>query len=119
MVRKLVSRIAGAMVALAMVAGLVVGTTSTALAADVRDFTLVNSIGATIRYVYVSPSDVTDWGNDVLGADVLLPGRRMNITFSRVRPGTCYYDIKVVTNVRTEGVLKSVNLCEMSTVTFH
>src|SRR3712207_5253889 len=51
---------------------LVVAGTSTAFA-DPRDFTLINNTGQVITEVYVSPSNQTDWGEDVLGRDVLMP----------------------------------------------
>lgn len=116
--RTLLVRLSGVMVALAMLAVLALGTTSTALAADPRDFTLVNATGQTIREVYVSPSSDPNWGSDVLRDDVLPAGRRITITFTRFRPGNCFYDIKVVTRGGGEGVLRDVNLCETGTVTF-
>lgn len=117
--RTFVSRLNAALVALAALVVVFMGTTSTALAADPRDFTLINATGVTIRYVYVSPSYETDWGSDVLGDDVLPAGRRLTITFNRFRSGNCFYDIKVVTALGGEGVMKQVNLCNTNTVTFH
>ena len=117
--RTLVSRLNVAMVALAALVVIFMGTTSTALAADPRDFTLINATGATIRYVYVSPTYESDWGSDVLGDDVLPAGHRLTITFSRFRAGNCFYDVKVVTDRGGEGVMKNVNLCTTNTITFH
>ncbi len=86
--------------------------------ADPRDFTLVNESSVTIGYAYVSSSDVSDWEEDVLGSDVLLPGQRVNITFSNFRPGNCSYDIKVVGMGGETGYLWAVDLCSTATVTF-
>src|SRR5687767_10265148 len=46
------------------------------------DFTLVNDTGLTINEFYVSPSNNDEWGEDVLGRDVLAHGERLDITFS-------------------------------------
>lgn len=108
------SRVAGAMLALLMV----VATASTA-SADPRDFTLINNTGTIISEVYVSPSNTMDWGDDVLGLDILLPDETVDISFQRFTPGTCLYDIKVVTDEGNEGMLPLVDLCETYTVTFN
>ncbi len=108
------SRVAGAVLALLMV----VVTTSTAFA-DPRDFTLVNSTGTILSEVYVSPSNVTDWGEDVLGRDVLMPDETVEIVFQKFTPGNCLYDVKVITDEGNEGLLTQVNLCETHTVTFN
>lgn len=111
--RLLTNRILGIAMAVA-----VIGFTSPVAHADQRDFTLVNNTGATIEFVYVSPSNVTDWGEDVLGRSVLLDGEDVFIYFSRFSPDSCLYDIKVVTDEGDEGVLNQVNLCEVDTVRF-
>lgn len=87
--------------------------------ADPRDFTLVNEHPTvTITHVYVGPSSSDDWGEDILGRDVLLPGESVFIYFERFTPGDCFYDIKVVYADGDEGILWAVNLCETDTVTF-
>jgi len=91
----------------------------TAAYADPRDFELINNTGADIHNVYVSPSNLTDWGPDILGRDILPDGDSVTITFARFSPGNCLYDIKVVTENGDEGTLGQVNLCETDTVTFH
>jgi hypothetical protein len=47
------------------------------------DFTLLNRTGVTIMELYVSPDDVDDWEEDVLGRDVLKHNASVDITFSR------------------------------------
>ncbi len=87
--------------------------------ADERDFTLVNGGNTVITHVYVSPSEARDWGDDILGRDVLNPGESVFIYFSRYDAGSCFYDIRVLgRNGAEEGVLNRVNLCATDTVTF-
>ena len=109
----MMGRLAGVVLALMMV----VVTTSTAFA-DPRDFDLINATGQVITEVYVSPSNQTDWGDDVLGRDVLMPDESVQIVFQKFIPGNCLYDIKVITESGAEGELTQVNLCETHTVTF-
>jgi hypothetical protein len=97
---------------------LVVASTATAFA-DPRDFTLINNTSQVITEVYVSASNQTDWGEDVLGRDVLMPGENVDIAFQRFTPGDCLYDVKVITESGAEGELGQVNLCETTTVTFN
>jgi hypothetical protein len=84
--------------------------------ADQRDFTLVNRSSQTIRNVYVSASDHRSWEEDVLGSDVLLSGRRLNIRFSG--GGGCIYDLRIVTMSGSEATRYGMNLCTTTTVTY-
>jgi len=86
--------------------------------ADPRDFTLRNRSDVDISYVYVSASAQDDWGDDVLGEDILPAGDSVDITFDRFDGETCNYDIKVVGSGGELGYLYKVDLCRISTVTF-
>ena len=104
-----------------MMMALAVAASSGHARADQRDFTLINgSASVTIMHVYVSASDLNDWGEDVLGQDVLLPGESVTILFSGFdgEEGTCLYDIRVVGQGGEEGVLYQIDLCSTDTVTF-
>ena len=86
--------------------------------ADPRDFTLRNRSDIDIAYVYVSPSNENDWGDDVMGDDVLFASDSVDISFDSFDGSTCVYDIKVVGVGGEEGYLYKVNLCSVSVVTF-
>src|SRR5216683_146665 len=83
--------------------------------ADPRDFVLENdSATSFIYHVYVTRTDSTTWGHDVLGSDVLPPGYHTTIRFNSNYLDTCFYDIVVVTD---DGVRKrhnNANLCLVS-----
>jgi hypothetical protein len=116
--RWLTARVLGAALAVSMI----VVSASPAAAADPRDFDLINNTGMTIDYIYVSPTSVDDWGDDVLGQDVLDHGQVVHITFpgGRVKGEDCIFDIKVMlTDEGKEGKLDSVDLCATRTVTFN
>lgn len=89
------------------------------VSADPRDFTLINGSDRVITHVYVQPTGPDDdWGDDVLGRDVLLPGEEVFIYFTRFTPDNCFYDIKVVADDGGEGEMLNVDLCSTLTVTF-
>ncbi|MFN0073762.1 MAG: hypothetical protein ACKVVP_19960 [Chloroflexota bacterium] len=114
MFRSLSLGLTGIFVALAMLV-----FTSPAAYADQRDFTLINSTGQIITHVYVGPSNIVEWGEDILGRSILENGENVFIYFSRFDPSSCLYDVKVLTDSGAEGVLYQINLCEIDTVTFN
>jgi hypothetical protein len=74
-------------------------------------FRLNNRSGVTINEVYVSSSQVSNWGQDQLGANVLAPGRTLTI---RLPNGQCINDIKMVfANGRTLERMR-VNTCNIT-----
>ena len=86
--------------------------------ADPRDFELDNNGSVDIAYVYVSPSATDDWGDDLMGTDVLPSGQSVNINFAKFDGSTCQYDVKVVGVGGEQGYLYKVDLCSVTTVTF-
>jgi hypothetical protein len=113
--RWLTTQVFGAALALTMV----VASVSTAFA-DPRDFELVNASGRDIAEIYVAPSNMDDWGDNLIPEMKVLPnGNAVPIAFQRYTEGDCYYDIKVITTDGAEGEMNQVNLCETTTVTFN
>lgn len=51
--------------------------------AQVFDFTVHNATGYDIDSVYVAPADDDDWGDDVMGEEVLEDGQSVEIQFSK------------------------------------
>src|SRR5436190_18963382 len=86
--------------------------------ADPRDFNVVNGTSVVLTHVFVSPSDTQDWGDDIMGRDVLNPAETVNVTFAKFDGSTCLYDVKVVGQAGESGVLYKVDLCSVTTVTF-
>jgi hypothetical protein len=86
--------------------------------ADLRDFTLRNRSDVDIAYVYVSPSAADEWGDDIMGVDILPAGESIDVTFDPSLDFTCVYDVKVVGTGGELGYLYKVDLCTVTTVTF-
>lgn len=78
-------------------------------------FWLQNNTGQTIQSAYVSPSRISDWGPDILGASVLPPGQRVWVT-----PNTtdCQIDVRVTYQGGGEDRRMGVNACSLTTITF-
>lgn len=102
------------------VAGLavVIFATVTLHAAQNRklDFKLINKTGLTIEEVYVSPSNDDEWGEDVMGKDVLKNNESVDIEFSRAET-TCLWDLKVVDSEEDSIEWTKLDLCKANEIT--
>jgi hypothetical protein len=74
-------------------------------------FRLNNRTGQTIMEVYVSSSQVSSWGQDRLGANVLPAGQSLTI---RLPTGQCVNDIKVVLAGGRAMERRQVNTCNIT-----
>jgi hypothetical protein len=46
------------------------------------NFTLVNKTGYTIAHIFVAPTTEREWGDDIMGKDMLANGEEVDIIFS-------------------------------------
>lgn len=81
-----------------------------------QDFTMVNRTGYQINQVFVGPSSSPNWGNDVLGSQVLGNGRQVAIRFPR-SSSECAYDLKIIYADGDTTEWRRINLCQISTIT--
>src|SRR5258708_7488967 len=102
----------------ALAAAAILAFVGTSANAANQDFTLYNATGYTIDKVYVSAVGKATWGSDVLGADQLEDGSKVDIAF---KSGTsaCSYDLKVVYTDDDTATWSNVNLCELSKIHLH
>src|ERR1700716_3803181 len=89
---------------------------STAALADKRDFNINNNSDYVIQHAYVSAAFDPDWGDDILGKDVLNPGEVWPVGFDRGDANTCVWDVKVVTVEGFEVKLPQLDLCTITDV---
>ncbi len=76
-------------------------------------FRLNNRSSQTIMEVYVSSSQVSEWGRDLLGSNVLPPGQTFIV---RLPNGQCVNDIKVVMEGGRAVERMQVNTCELTDI---
>jgi hypothetical protein len=81
-----------------------------------QDFTIVNNTGQAVMTLNVSPTNSNNWGEDILGRDVLPNGEQAQITFPRTE-SQCNWDIRVTYQEGQTGDWRNINLCETTTVT--
>jgi hypothetical protein len=98
---------------------LLVAAMSVTALADKRDFNLNNNSDYVISHAFVSPTSETEWGDDILGKDVLNPGETWEVWFDRFDPNSCMWDLKVVTMEGIEVKLPEVDFCTISNVTIN
>jgi hypothetical protein len=89
---------------------------STAALADKRDFNINNNSDYVIQHAYVSAAFDPEWGDDILGKDVLNPGEIWQVGFDRGDANTCVWDVKVVTVEGFEVKLPQLDLCRITDV---
>src|SRR5437867_3834183 len=88
---------------------LLVAAMSTAAFAGRRDFTVNNYSDYVLVQAFVSPSSDYDWGDDILGAQVLNPGESWEVGFDRGDARTCIWDFKAITKEGFEVNLARLN----------
>jgi hypothetical protein len=89
---------------------------SGAALADKRDFNINNNSDYVIQHAYVSASVDPEWGDDILGKEVLNPGEVWQVGFDRGDANTCVWDVKVVTVEGFEVKLPQLDLCMITDV---
>ena len=87
-----------------------------AFAEDLQ-FELINNSGYTIVQFFTSPSNMDDWREDILGAEVVAPGESGTVS---VTDGSdqCAYDIRVVLDDGSE-IAEAVDMCAMGSYTIN
>jgi len=82
-----------------------------AQAQDQRNFVLINGTGRTISELYISPTNVNNWEEDVLGVDTLPEMEKTAIHFAD-EVDECVYDLKIVHDDGDAAIWTGINLCE-------
>jgi hypothetical protein len=82
------------------------------------DFTLLNKTGVSVDYIYVSPTNDDEWGDDIMGRDVLEHGEAVDITFSRSEK-SCMWDLKIKDEDGDEIEWSNLDLCKAEHITLN
>ena len=88
------------------------------LAGEEHNFTLINGMGVPLTHFYVGASTEEEWGEDILGTEVLANGEESEIDFSETADEGCEFDVKIVENNGKAWTVMNVDLCETSSITF-
>lgn len=90
---------------------------STAAFAEEVKFNLTNNSSYQIDAFYASPANEDNWGEDILGQDVLEGGMHGAVTIAD-GSAECLYDLKAVDETGAEHEMTDLNICENPEVTF-
>jgi hypothetical protein len=85
--------------------------------AEKRDFIFHNKTGKVIKFIYISASTETVWGDDILGENTI----DLNDSFTtdnEASGSSCLQDFKAVFNDDSESEIKEINVCETDEYTF-
>ncbi len=77
-----------------------------------RRVTLVNGFSRTVREAYLSPADDDDWGEDVLGDQVIAPNGRQTVTLE----GGCQADLRIVFDNDAAEERRDIDVCALGTI---
>ena len=78
-------------------------------------FRLNNRSNQTIMELYVSSSNDSNWGRDLLGADVLAPGQTATV---RLPNGQCVNDIRIVLEGGRSIDRRQINTCNLTDINY-
>lgn len=93
-------------------------TSSEPATGGAQDFKLVNKTGVVISSLYISPSDKEEWGEDILGKDVLGDGENADIKFKRSEKAA-KWDLKIEDSQGHSIEWTDLNLLEIEKITLH
>ncbi len=82
------------------------------------DFTIVNKTGVIINELHVTPSDSDEWGEDVLGRDVLANDEECDIIFS-AKENVCMWDLRIADSDGNAIEWEKIDLCKAVKVTLY
>lgn len=78
-----------------------------------RRIEIVNNTRTTIRTVNATNVGRRDWGVDLLGNEIIPPGRRMVINVED-RTGYCRYDFRAIFTDGRQVTRQGMNVCELA-----
>ncbi|WP_372004287.1 hypothetical protein P7L74_22095 [Tistrella mobilis] len=86
-------------------------------AANTFSLTIVNKTGSVLEAFYTSPVGEDDWEEDMLGDEVIAPGKQKTIRFKDDR-NVCKYDMRFeFGGGDLEPLEDTQNLCDLGTYT--
>lgn len=86
--------------------------------ARVYNFTLVNDAGMDIYAIYVSPTKEEDYGEDIIGLDIIPDGESSDVQFDR-EVDVCKWDLMIENEDGNDYVWEGIDLCKYSKVILH
>ena len=103
-------RLGAALAALALL-------TAAPASAQTVEFTLINNSSQSLHYFYTNPTNMDDWGDDLLGEDgTLEPGEQGTVTIGD-GSDQCEYDFRFETGEGNLLEVPAVDICTLDSYT--
>ncbi len=83
---------------------------------ETKEFTLVNDTGMDIYALYISPKDEDNFGEDILGLDVLADGESAEIKVD-IKGDTCVWDLMIEDEDGDSYYWDEIDLCKYKRIT--
>ena len=87
--------------------------------AQALTFQIVNNTGVLLNNLYVTPSETTNWGKDILPNDMFEAGSTVTVSIPADYGTTCKFDIKITDVPGNYVYFKNVDACTLHTLTIH
>lgn len=105
------SLLKGGLAALVLLAG------AAPVLAETVEFTLINDSSQSLHYFYTNPSNMVEWGDDLLGEDgTLEPGEQGVVTIGD-GSDQCEYDFRFETGEGAILEVMAVDICSLNSYT--
>ena len=92
--------------------------TSTA-SSQALTFNIMNNTGVTLNNIYVTPSETTTWGNDILPESMFDNGATVTVSIPADYGQTCKFDVKITDVPGNAVIFKNVDACALHTLTIN
>lgn len=82
-------------------------------------FDITNNTGVMLNNIYVTPSETTNWGKDILPNDMFNDQTTVHVTIPADYGTTCKFDIKITDVPGNSVTFTNVDACTLHTLTIH
>jgi hypothetical protein len=82
-------------------------------------FFVNNNTGVTLNNIYVTPSETTDWGNDILPSDLFDDQTSVRVDIPADYGSTCLFDMKITDLEGNAVIFTGMDACKLHTLTIN
>jgi len=82
-------------------------------------FFVNNNTGVTLNNIYVTPSENTDWGNDILPNDLFDDQTSVRVDIPADYGTTCLFDMKITDLEGNSVIFTGMDACKLHTLTIN
>src|ERR1044072_5772363 len=105
-------------IAAILLAGFLFVNTNTS-SAQALYFFVTNNTGVTLNNVYVTPSETTNWGNDILPQSLFENKTSIRVDIPADYGATCSFDMKITDLDGNAVIFKGMDACKLHTLTIN